>query len=99
MALPATPGDGARLDVLAVSGQQQPVSLIDRSDVLDTLVSMYAAALEYPPEVFTPDTELEAELGVDSVKQTELLARVGDTYALPPLPAGFRIADHGTLGR
>jgi acyl carrier protein len=60
---------------------------------------MYAAALEYPEDVFTPDVELEAELGIDSVKQTELLARLGEQYALPPRPADFRLADYNTLGK
>ena len=32
----------------------------------------YATALEYPVEVFIEDVELEADLGVDSVKKTEL---------------------------
>ncbi len=62
------------------------------------LVTMYAEALEYPEEVFTADTDLEGELGVDSVKQTELLARVSDRYALPESDAGFRVADYPTLG-
>jgi hypothetical protein len=43
--------------------------------------------------------DLEADLGVDSVKQTELLARVAEQYALPPLPDDFRLADYTTLGR
>jgi acyl carrier protein len=60
---------------------------------------MYAAALEYPEEVFTPDVELEADLGIDSVKQTELLARVSEQYGIPPKPADFRLSDYNTLGR
>ena len=36
--------------------------------------SRYATALEYPVEVFTEEAELEANLCVDSVKQTELLS-------------------------
>ena len=50
----------------------------------------YATALEYPVEVFTKDVELEADLGVDSVKQTELLSRAADHYQLPARPADFR---------
>jgi malonyl CoA-acyl carrier protein transacylase len=72
---------------------------ISRDDLFRTIVSMYAAALEYPEEVFTEDVELEAELGIDSVKQTELLARLSDQYALPSRPADFRLADYNTLGK
>jgi acyl carrier protein len=70
---------------------------ITRADLQRKIVAMYAAALEYPEEVFTPDVELESELGVDSVKQTELLGRLSAEYALPPRPADFRLASYNTL--
>jgi acyl carrier protein len=60
---------------------------------------MYATALEYPSEVFTEEVELEAELGIDSVKQTELLARVSERYNLPPRPADFKMSEYYTMGR
>lgn len=70
-----------------------------RAELLRELVVLYADALEYPPEVFDEDTDLESELGVDSVKQTELLRRVGDNYRLGPLPTDFKLGEHNTLGR
>lgn len=70
-----------------------------REALLRELVVIYADALEYPPEVFEENTDLESELGVDSVKQTELLRRVGDTYRLGPMPADFKLGEHNTLGR
>ena len=54
--------------------------------VFAELVAVYAEAMEYPPEVFTETVELEAELGIDSVKQTEIMGRLSDTYGLPKLP-------------
>ena len=60
---------------------------------------MYAQALEYPEDVFGPETDLEGELGVDSVKQTELLARVSEHFGLPPRPADFRADRYSTVGR
>jgi acyl transferase domain-containing protein len=66
--------------------------------ILTELTELYAQALEYPAEVFTKDVALEAELGVDSVKQTELFARVVEKYGLPPRPAGFRLADYQRFG-
>jgi acyl carrier protein len=70
---------------------------LTRAELLRNIVVMYAAALEYPEEVFTPDVELESELGVDSVKQTELLGRLSAEYGLPPRPADFRLANYNTL--
>jgi acyl transferase domain-containing protein/acyl carrier protein len=72
---------------------------IDRDELFAELVSLYASALEYPEEVFTEDVALEAELGVDSVKQAELIARVAERYDMPPRPEDFRLGDYDTLGK
>ncbi len=70
-----------------------------RGELLAQLSDMYATALEYPVEVFTEDVQLEADLGVDSVKQTELLARAAERYHLPERPADFRLSDCTTIGK
>jgi acyl transferase domain-containing protein len=81
----------------------EPVRLggkaVPREKLFRELVSIYAEAMEYPPEVFTEAVELEAELGIDSVKQTEIMARVGHLYGLPPLPVNVRIGDYKTMGQ
>jgi acyl transferase domain-containing protein len=71
----------------------------DRNRLFQELTAIYAAALEYPAEVFTEDVLLESELGVDSVKQAELLAQVRERYHLPPRPADFRLGDYATMGK
>jgi malonyl CoA-acyl carrier protein transacylase len=71
----------------------------NRADVFKSLTTLYATALEYPEEVFTEDVELEAELGVDSVKQAELLARVAEEYHLPGRPEDLRLSDYHTMGK
>ena len=77
----------------------QRANAVSREQLFRALVSVYAQALEYPEDVFTEDVELEAELGIDSVKQTELLARVSEQYQLPPKPADFRLAAYNTMGK
>jgi acyl transferase domain-containing protein len=72
---------------------------ISREQLFAELVTLYATALEYPEEVFTEDVALEAELGVDSVKQAELIARVAERYHMPPRPEDFRLGDYDTLGK
>ncbi|WFB06680.1 acyltransferase domain-containing protein [Streptomyces sp. LX-29] len=71
----------------------------DRPRLFDELRALYAEALEYPEDVFEDEVQLEAELGVDSVKQVELLSRVSDRYGLPPRDSGFRLATYNTMGR
>ncbi|MFF2661486.1 acyltransferase domain-containing protein [Kitasatospora sp. NPDC058032] len=75
------------------------VARVDREVLVRQLADIYAEALEYPAEVFEEGTDLEAELGVDSVKQTELLVRVGRRYELPPRPSDVRPAAYNTLGK
>jgi len=60
---------------------------------------MSASALEHPVEVFTEDVELESELGVDSVKQTELLSRAVERYQLPARPADVRLSEYSAMGK
>jgi hypothetical protein len=56
----------------------------------------YATALDYPVEVYTEDMEPDADLGVDSVKQTALLSHAADRYQLR---CGQRIFDEATTQR
>lgn len=71
----------------------------DRQRLFQELTAIYAAALEYPEEVFTEDVLLESDLGIDSVKQAELLAQVRERYSLPPRPPDFRLGDYATMGK
>ncbi|GAA3642346.1 hypothetical protein GCM10022267_31260 [Lentzea roselyniae] len=70
-----------------------------RDETLARLRAMYAAALEYPPEVFTEDAQLEAELGIDSLKQSSLLTKVAAEFGVPAQPGGLRVWEFPTLGR
>ncbi|MET9730475.1 acyltransferase domain-containing protein [Streptomyces sp. NPDC006458] len=72
---------------------------VDRDELAGRVRTLYAEAMEYPHEVFTDDVLLEADLGVDSVKQTELLSRLGDRFGLGAPPSGLRVADYDTFGK
>lgn len=70
-----------------------------REETLDRLRALYARVLEYPPEVFAEDAQLEAELGVDSLKQTSLLTTVIAEFGLPTDSGDLRVWEFPTLGR
>jgi acyl carrier protein len=72
---------------------------VDRDALASQVRTVYAEAMEYPEEIFTDDVLLEADLGVDSVKQTELLSRLGDRFGLGRPPEGLRVADYDTFGK
>ncbi|MEO7615175.1 MAG: acyltransferase domain-containing protein [Streptosporangiaceae bacterium] len=50
--------------------------------VLEELRELYAVSLGYPVEVITADADLEADLGIDSLKRAEMLAKVSAHFGL-----------------
>jgi acyl transferase domain-containing protein/acyl carrier protein len=51
----------------------------------------------YEPELLGLDVELEADLGIDSIKQAQILARLGEQFGLELDPQEFRPSDFPTL--
>ena len=75
------------------------VTVPSRKELFAELSDMYATALEYPVELFTEDVEIEADLGVFSVKKTELLSRAAARYHPPERPADFRLSECSTISK
>ena len=57
-----------------------PVVVVD--DVLDQVTAVVAEMTGYPSDLLDPDLDLEADLGVDTVKQAEVFAAVRERYDL-----------------
>ncbi|WP_078310991.1 MULTISPECIES: acyltransferase domain-containing protein [unclassified Mycobacterium] len=72
-------------------------ALPGREALLARLRALFAASLGYPEDVFTDDAHLEADLGIASVKKTELLVRLLDEFNLPTPPAEMRMRDYNTI--
>ncbi|MFE5567902.1 acyltransferase domain-containing protein [Amycolatopsis japonica] len=83
----------------AAAPAQETLRTPAREEVLSRLQELYAEALEYPVEVLTEDAALEADLGVDSMRQTELLTKARQMFDLPAPAAGFRSTDLDTLAK
>ncbi|WP_369166433.1 acyltransferase domain-containing protein [Streptomyces sp. R28] len=94
-------GEGDEVDEVdehePAPGIPEPASA-DREAVLGRLRELYGQALEYPPDLLTADALLEAELGVDSLKQTALLTRVAEEFKLTEGSRGLRILELNSLG-
>ena len=50
----------------------------------------------YPADFIEMDQDLEGELGIDTVKQAEIMAEVRDIFSLP-VDEDFVLSDHPTL--
>ncbi|MGC0417890.1 acyltransferase domain-containing protein [Embleya sp. AB8] len=62
-----------------------------RDELLARIRQVYADELQYPLDVFEDDAvELEGELGVSSLKQTQIFVKLLDAFALPTPTAEAR---------
>ncbi len=71
----------------AVKADPAPVSAPAASSLLvspDVIRALIAEKTGYPPDMLEDDMDLEGELGVDSIKQVEILSSLRDQY--PSLP-------------
>ncbi len=59
------------------------VSSEDRGAILEKVVSVIASETGYPPEMLDLDLDLEADLGVDTVKQAEIIGLIREEYSIP----------------
>lgn len=68
-------------------------------NVAETVIALVAEKTGYPADMLSLDMDLEADLGIDSIKQVEILSSLRD--ALPGLgePDPGMIAEMGTLRR
>jgi malonyl CoA-acyl carrier protein transacylase len=80
---------------LAAAGDGMSASL-DETAVLRKVTELVAAKTGYPADMLEPDLDMEADLGIDTVKQAELFGEVRTAYAIP-LVDGLLIKDYPTL--
>ncbi|NMC70706.1 MAG: hypothetical protein GYA57_11650, partial [Myxococcales bacterium] len=92
------PLDGPVAQASATPGPQNGAMTMtaNRNDVERTLVEVLCQKTGYDAAEIELDFELEADLGVDTVKQAEILAAVRERYGLPR-DEKFRLADYPRL--
>jgi len=71
---------------------------VDRAEVLQRLITVVAAKTGYDVGEIDPGYELEADLGIDTVKQAEIFAEVRDAYGLER-DDSFKLADYPTVAK
>jgi malonyl CoA-acyl carrier protein transacylase len=64
--------------------------------VLQKVLAIVADKTGYPPDMLDPELDLEADLGVDTVKQAETFAAVREAYGIPRQEA-LNLRDFPTL--
>jgi len=81
----------------AVPIAQSPVfqsPLVD--PVVEQVLGVVAAKTGYPQDMLDLDLDLEADLGIDTVKQAETFAAIRESFAIP-VQEGLNLRDYPTL--
>lgn len=75
-----------------------PASATETADgMLSEVQRIYADAVQYPVEVFEGNDELEADLGISSLRQTQVFTQLLDHFELPTPPPDVRITSYRTI--
>jgi acyl transferase domain-containing protein len=98
--LRASAADQVTLEASAsVPPRSSPATLRPTKDeILPRLIAVLQRITEYPPDVFEPNAEFEADLGIDSLKQVEVFTAVQNEFGLSNQP-GLKLRDYNTLAR
>jgi acyl transferase domain-containing protein/acyl carrier protein len=83
-------GDPAPVAVSNAPGAGDPVR--------DRILALVVEKTGYPLDMLDPDLDLEADLGVDTVKQAELFAAIREIYNIPR-DANLKLRDFPTLAQ
>ncbi len=66
------------------------------ADIEEKLVEVVVKHTGYPADFIEMDQDLEGELGIDTVKQAEIMGEIRDIFSLP-VDDEFVLSDHPTL--
>lgn len=76
----------------------QTSSAISEQDITNFVIQQVAEKTGYPAEMLDLELDLEADLGVDTVKQAELFAAIRGHYGIPRRE-DLRLSDYNTLAK
>jgi len=88
------PVPGRTADVAPVAAPPPPQPAAD--PVAERVVAIVSEKTGYPPDLLDLDLDLEADLGVDTVKQAETFAAVREEWSIPRVE-NLRLRDFPTL--
>ncbi|MGV1005932.1 MAG: SDR family NAD(P)-dependent oxidoreductase [Candidatus Nanopelagicales bacterium] len=80
----------------AVTHVDAPQPPIDDAKIATTVTALVADLTGYPADLLDPELDMEADLGVDTVKQAEVFAAVREEFAIPP-DDNLQLRDFPTL--
>ena len=82
--------------VAAPAPAAPPQSVPDRESVTERILTLMAEKTGYPKDMLDLELDLEADLGVDTVKQAEMFAAIREIYNIPR-DENRKLRDYPTL--
>ena len=73
-----------------------PAKKLDEATVTEEIVNLISEKTGYPKDMLELDLDMEADLGIDTVKQAELFAAMREMYNLPQAE-GIQLKDYPTI--
>ena len=80
---PAQPEPQHYAEPKPVQAHSPATSGVAESDVKENILNMIADKTGYPKDMLELDLDMEADLGIDTVKQAELFAAMREHYSIP----------------
>jgi len=81
----AVPASSPSVAAAPVETATPPTANAARDDILNTLLSVVSELTGYPAEMLQPEMDIEADLGIDSIKRVEILSTLEEK--MPGLPS------------
>jgi len=81
---------------VTVAASASVPATVGGESILDKVLGIVAEKTGYPRDMLDPDLDLEADLGVDTVKQAEVFAMVRETFSIPRQD-NLKLRDYPTL--
>jgi acyl carrier protein len=81
-----------------LSHEPSPVPAVGSEEIKTFVLAAVSEKTGYPVEMLDLDLDLEADLGIDTVKQAELFAAMREHYSIPRRE-DLRLSDYNTLAK
>lgn len=70
----------------------------DKKTFINSVLDMFSEVTKYPKDMLDLDMEMEADLGIDTVKQATILSMVWEKFGIER-EEGYSISNYSTIGR
>jgi 3-oxoacyl-(acyl-carrier-protein) synthase/NAD(P)-dependent dehydrogenase (short-subunit alcohol dehydrogenase family)/acyl carrier protein len=88
----------AKRSVKAPASTEAPAQIASEGSVADEVLALVSEKTGYPPDMLDLDLDLEADLGIDTVKQAEVFATIRERYDIPRRE-DLQLRDYNTLAK